>query len=137
VERLAKASARGWLLLLCVLLTIWQPASFALVAATQLGTATAADGQRVLFLAARLLVTALGMAAGIALLRGQPTGVPLARAALALAALEAVVRLSSRQGLNVAPPGMRLPAAALVVAYNAVWLVYLSRSRRVKQTYGV
>ena len=130
-------AVRGWLLLLCLLLTIGEPVSLALFAGSRAeGILVGGSLTIALILLARLFVTATGIAAGIALWTRRPHAVTLTRVALSLSTLEAVARLSSRYGVNTAPPGTRLPLALAIVAYNGGWLAYLQKSRRVKATYG-
>lgn len=132
-----QSGIRGWLLVLCLLLAVWEPASLAMVAASRVASMATGDAASTVVLAARLFVTAVGVAAGIALWRRQPPAVALARAALVLSGLEGVARIASRYGASTAPPGTRLPLALFVVAYTAAWLVYLQKSKRVKATYGL
>src|SRR5579864_5256299 len=100
---------RGWLLLLCILLTVWNPAALALVAASRLEGAGTASTLALILLGVRLAVTSIGVAAGLALWHRRPGAVPLAKASLMLSSLDVVARLSTRLGLSDAPPGTRLP----------------------------
>ena len=127
----------GWLLLLILLLIVWNPASLALHAASIVGSLSSRPPLSLAFLAARLAITGIGVAAGIALLLRRPGAVWLAKAVLIMFALEAVARMSTRVDLSSAPPGTRLPLALFVVAHNAVWFLYLQISRRVRATYGL
>ena len=127
---------RGWLLLLCILLTTLNPALLAVVAASSVANVgTTPFGLTLLGI--RLVVTGVGVAAGMALWHKRPGAVTLAKAALVLAAVEAIGRLSTRTGLSEAPPGTRLPLALAVIAYNGLWYMYLEKSRRVRATYGL
>ena len=90
-----------------------------------------------MFLGARLAITSVGVAAGIALWLRRPGAVWLAKLALMLFGIEAVVRLSTRVGLSTAPPGTRLPLAIFIIVHNAAWYLYLQISRRVRATYGL
>lgn len=134
--RSREPAIRGWLLLLCLLLTVWEPVSLALVAASRVAALATGHAAAAVLLIVRVFVTAVGVAAGIALWRRHAHAVTLARAAIVLSALEGVARISSRYGASTAPPGTRLPLALVVVAYTAAWLVYLQKSKRVKATYG-
>ena len=127
----------GWLLILVLIFTVWNPASLALQASTIAWTLDSRSTLSLLFLTARLLITSIGVGAGIALLLRRPGAVWLARVALVLFGVEAVARLSTRVDLSSAPPGTRLPLAVLVVAHNAAWYMYLRLSRRVRATYGL
>jgi hypothetical protein len=127
---------RGWLLLLCILLTIWNPATLAFVAAGRVENASTTTFALTL-LGIRVVVTGVGVAAGIALWHKRAVAVDLAKASLVLSALEVVGRLSSRAGLSEAPPGVRLPLALALVVHNGAWYLYLENSRRVRATYGL
>ena len=125
------------ILLLIFLLTIWNPANLALQAASTLSSMGTRPTVSIVFLAARFLITSIGLAAGIALSLRRPGGIWLTKLALALFAIEAVTRLSTRVDLGSAPPGTRLPLAIFVVAHNAAWFAYLRLSRRVSAVYGL
>jgi hypothetical protein len=128
---------RGWLLFLCILLTVWNPAALAWLAASRVEGAGLASALAVVVLGIRLVVTSIGVAAGLALWHKRAGAVALAKASLVLSALEAVGRLSTRLGLSDAPPGTRLQLALAVIAYNGAWYFYLEKSRRVRATYGL
>jgi hypothetical protein len=125
------------ILFLIFILTIWNPANLALQAASTLSNIETRPTVSIVFLAVRLLITSVGVAAGIALSLRRPGGVWLAKLALALFAIEAVARLSTRVDLGSAPPGTRLPLAIFVIAHNAAWFAYLRLSRRVEAVYGL
>jgi hypothetical protein len=127
----------GWLVILILLLTLWNPASLALHAASSVWNLGSRSTLSLLFLGARLAITSGGVAAGIALWLRRPGAVWLAKLVLVLFGIEAVVRLSTRVDLSSAPPGTRLPAAVFIVLHNAGWYWYLQRSRRVRATYGL
>lgn len=126
---------RGWLLLLCALLTVWNPAILALVAASRVESAGTISTLSLMLLGIRLVVTSIGVAAGFALWQKRAGAVTLAKASLMLSALEVVGRLSTRPGLSDAPPGTRLPLALMLIVYNGSWYLYLEKSRRVRATY--
>lgn len=125
------------ILLLVFILTIWNPANLALQAASAVSDIGARSTLSIVFLAVRLVVTSVGVAAGIALWLRRPGAVWLAKLALALFAVEAVARLSTRVDLGSAPPGTRLPLAIFVLMHNAGWYAYLLISRRVRAVYGL
>jgi hypothetical protein len=128
---------RGWLLLLCLLLTIWAPATLAVVAASRIVEISTSSTFTLVLLGVRLAVTSIGVAAGMALWQKRLGAVWLAKASLIVSAIEAIGRLSARVGLSDAPPGTRLPLAILLILYNAAWYFYLEKSRRVRATYGL
>ena len=124
-------------LLLIFILAVWNPASLALQASSRVWTIEMRSTLSLAFLAARLLLTSIGVAAGIALWRRRSGAVWLAKLSLMLFAIEAVVRLSSRVDLGTVPPGTRLPLALFVVVHNSAWYLYLHLSRRVSAVYGL
>ena len=127
----------GWLLILILLLTVWNPATLALHAASVIRDIGSRSTLSLLFLGARLVITSVGVAAGIALWLRRPGAVWLARLALMLFGIEAVARLSARVDLSTAPPGTHLPLAIVIIVHNAAWYLYLQISRRVRATYGL
>ena len=124
-------------LVLVVILTIWNPASLALLAAATVWNIGSRSTLSLAFLAVRLAITSIGVAAGIALWLRRPGAVSLAKVSMMLFGIEAVARLSSQVDLGSAPPGTRLPLAVLVVVHNAGWYLYLHFSRRVRAFYGL
>jgi hypothetical protein len=124
-----------WLLILILLLTVWNPASLALHASRMVWDLNARSTLSLGFLGARLMITGIGVAAGLALSKRRPGAVWLAQLALVLFAVEAVLRLSTRVDLSTAPPGTRLPRAVFLLLHNAGWFLYLQKSRRVTNTY--
>jgi hypothetical protein len=125
------------ILFLIFILTIWNPANLALQAASTLASIETRSTVSIVFLGVRLLITSVGVAAGIALSLRRPGAVWLTKLALALFAIEAIARLSTRVDLGSAPPGTRLPLAIFVIAHNAAWFAYLRLSRRVEAAYGL
>jgi hypothetical protein len=128
---------RGWLLTLCILLTVWNPATLAVLAAARVGSGVPPSTVSLLLLGVRLVVTGIGVAGGMALWHRRVGAVRLAKASLVLSAVEVVARLSTREGLSEAPPGTRLPLALALILFNAAWFVYLDKSRRVRATYDL
>jgi hypothetical protein len=128
---------RGWLLFLCILLTIWNPATLAIVAASRVGSVAPPPALALILLTLRLVVTSIGVAAGISLWHKRAGAVQLAKASLVLSAIEVIGRLSTRVGLSEAPPGTRLALAIALILFNAAWYLYLEKSRRVRATYGL
>ena len=122
---------RGHLLLLCVLLCVWEPVNLALAASGDLGELATDSIGRTAFLVCRLLVAASGIAAGIALWYQRPHAVALAKAALTLSAVSAVIRFGWFPGNT--PPGLRLPTALVFIGYNAAWFPYLFTSPQTKR----
>lgn len=111
--------------------------TLAVAGARQVGGVTPLSSVALALLAGRLVVTGIGVAAGMALWYKRAGAVRLAKASLALSGIEAVGRLSTRAGLSEAPPGTRLPLAIALILFNAAWYLYLDKSRRVRATYGL
>jgi hypothetical protein len=117
---------------LCALLMLWGPVQFATRFSIGL-TALATRGVPLaIFLAGHAGVTAVGFAAGRALIDRRATAVRLATIAILLAAaLDIVV-----YGTNVYPASLMPGDAPLyltaALAHNAAWLLYLARSRRLR-----
>jgi hypothetical protein len=126
-----------WILPLIFILTVWNPATLALRAASMVSNIESRSTLSIVFLAARLIITGVGVAAGVALWLRRPGAVWLAKLALMLFAIEAVVRLASRVDLGSAPPGTRLPLAMFIILHNGAWYVYLQISGRVRVAYGL
>ncbi len=125
----------GWLLLLTRLLIIAQPFRLALIASSSFN-AIAVRGQAVLWvLVVRLLVTAWGIAAGLALTNRRPGAVGLTQSAiLAAAATDVFVYTTPYAPSNLAPGDAPVVLGAWL-AFYAAWLAYLARSRRVRETF--
>ncbi len=92
-QSIAMAGVGGWLLVLVLLLTVWNPANLALRAAASVSNLDARSTLSLIFLAVRLALAGIGVAAGLALWLRRPGAVWLAKLALVLFALEAIVRL--------------------------------------------
>jgi hypothetical protein len=123
---------RGWLLLLCAVLLVWQPLAFAVEAASALPTLGMRGVPGLLELAAHGAVAALSFAAGWALWQSSRAGPLLATAALAGGAITGVQSLYWSVLPSSVFPSDRLPLAALTLAHAGAWLVYLRRSKRIR-----
>jgi hypothetical protein len=130
-----REGVRGWLALLCVLLLVWQPISLGLVASTQLEALPVRGAPLAIFLFLRLLVTASGIAAGLALLAERPSAPAMAKASLFASAGMDVFVYSTSYFPSNRVPGDAPIVLVLSLAYHAVWLAYLFRSKRVRNTY--
>lgn len=125
----------GWLLVLCLLLLIWRPVSSALAGSQALSVLSVRGPSLAFALAALTLVTAFGVAAGIALVARRGPAVRMAIAALLLsAALDVTIYTSSYFPSN-RMPGDEFLYLAVSLIYHGAWLAYLSVSRRVRNTY--
>jgi hypothetical protein len=125
----------GWLLVLCFLLLVWGPVRGGLVGSNALSVLSVRGPSLAVALAALTLVTSFGVAAGIALLSRHGPAVPMARTALFLsAAMDLVIYLSPYFPSNRMPGDTPFYVAASL-AYHGIWLAYLFRSKRVRNTY--
>jgi len=129
------AGVGGWLLVLSRLLIVWQPANLAIAAMGALDAITVRGPAVVAVLVLRLMVTALGVAAGIALSNRHPGAVTLAKVALLCSAATDLFVYSTPYFPNNRMPGDTIYYVAASMAYHGVWLMYLLRSRRVRNTY--
>ena len=118
----------GRMLLLCVLLCVWEPANLALSASGDLAALTTDTVVRSAFLVFRVLVASVGVAAGVALWNDRDHAFGLAKSALVLSAVLAVIRFSWYPGNT--PPGLRLPYALVFIGYNGAWFLYLTVTGR-------
>jgi hypothetical protein len=140
---------KGWLLLLCMLLTIFDP-SIVLVNLFVISDSARASYDlhpevfRLILISGILGITlaVFSMYAGLSLWRLAPNAVTTARLYLiALAALSVLLSfLPSLLGVSRDSQGavseVNLLNALLTLVYVAVWYSYLGRSRRVRATYG-
>ena len=127
---------RGWLLVLCVWLLVWQPLQLGLVASHALASLPIRGWPLGLMLMLRLAVAALGIAAGLALLTRRPAAVALAKVALVLSAATDVLIYTTPFWPNSLYPGDAPLYIAASLAYHGAWLAYLFRSDRVRQTFS-
>ena len=130
-EEQTPAGVTGWMRVLALLLTVWEPVSFAAAAAGSFNAIAVRGVPVVLVLVFRLCATATCVAAGRALLDRRSSAPSLARIALAMS-------FAVKVFAAVTPffPSNRLPGetTAYVVgafAYYGVWLAYLKVSKRV------
>jgi hypothetical protein len=125
----------GWLLILCRLLLVYQPLSLAVTTSAALASLSTRGPGLLIAIAVRVVVTAITVAAGLALTNRQPSAVSLAKVALVLSAACDVFIYTTPYFPNNRPPGDTPIYVAASLAYHTVWLVYLSRSARVRNTY--
>lgn len=126
---------RGWLLVFCFHLLIWQPLNLALLAASTLGSLSIRGTPAAVLLLLRVGVAAFGIAAGLAVAGRRPAAVALAKASVALsAAIDVIVSTLPYFPSNRMPGDTPLYVAASLAYYGA-WFLYLTRSRRVRNTY--
>jgi hypothetical protein len=126
---------RGWLLVLCALLLVWQPLNLGLTMAGLVDELSRRGPGLAMILLARLLAAGLGIAAGLSLFQLKPGAVTLAKASLAFSAIVDVIVYATPYSPNNRPPGDATIILAASLVYYGVWFAYLARSRRVKATY--
>jgi hypothetical protein len=126
----------GWITLLSRILLIYEPLTLALSLSTLLPTIAVRGGLVLAAVMVRLLVAGLSVAAGLALRDRRPHGAVLARAALVASAAVGLIILNTRILPSNRVPSDDLFYSALLVAHHGAWLVYLSRSRRVRELFG-
>ena len=102
-----RVNVGGWLLVLCLMLLVWQPIDLALVASRLIDQIAFRGVSLALALAARVLVTSLGIAAGLALAGRRPGALALAKTALIASAATDVAMYSTSY-----LPGNRMPGDA-------------------------
>jgi hypothetical protein len=125
----------GWLLLLCRLLLVWQPLNLAVAAVGALNALALRGWPLGVLLLVRVGVTGFGMAAALALQNLRPGAVTLAKAAVAASALTELFVYATPYFPNNRPPGDTMLYATVSAAIHAVWLAYLFRSHRVRNTF--
>jgi hypothetical protein len=128
--------AGGWLLVLCRLLIVGHPLSLAVTASAALGSIAVRGPAVAIILLVRLLVVAVGIAAGRALQGMRPAAVSLAKTALLLSAATDVFVYTTPYFPNNRLPGDTPLYVVASLAYHGIWLLYLQRSRRVRATFG-
>ena len=119
------------------MLILWQPVSLGLVGSSALNSLSVRGLPLALVLLGRIAVAAVGVAAGLALWTRRPGAVTLARASLLLSAAADVFVYSTPYFPNNRPPGDSTLILAGSLLWYAVWLMYLWRSKRVRQEFSL
>ena len=127
---------RGWLLVLCALLLIWQPINLAFAMSGLVDELSMRGAGLGVILLARLMAAGLGIAAGLALFQQRPGAVVIAKASLVFSALVDTVVYGTPYSPNNRPPGDATIIFAGSLLYYGIWFVYLARSKRVRATYS-
>ena len=122
---------RGWLLVLCVLLLVWQPVNLSLTTAGRLESLSLRGPGFALVLVARLFAAALGIAAGLSLFQRKPGAVTIAKTSLVFSAAVDVLIYATPWYPSNRPPGDAGLILLVSLAYYGLWYAYLTRSRRV------
>ena len=121
--------------MLCRLLIVFHPLSLAITASNALGALAVRGAAVAMILVLRLLVVALGVAAGLALQGVRPGAVTLAKVALVASALTDLFVYTTPYFPNNRPPGDTPLYVVASLAYYALWIGYLMRSKRVRTTF--
>jgi hypothetical protein len=125
-----------FLLLLVLLLLFGHPAHAAVTAASALGVLSVRGLPVIILLVARLLVTGIGVAAGITL-AGRRAGAPVfAQAALWMSAVVSLITYLTPYFPNNRMPGDTPFYVAGSLIYHAAWIFYLRHSRLVRQLFS-
>jgi len=127
---------RGWLLVLCGLLLVWQPIDLAMTMSGLVDELSARGTGLAMILLMRLIAAGLGIAAGLALFQLTPGAVTIAKASLVFSAIVDVIVYATPYAPHNRPPGDAAVVLAASLAYYAIWFTYLSRSKRVQATYS-
>ena len=125
----------GWLLLLCLLLVVGQPINLAVGASRALGSLPIRGLPLALVITGQLMVAGIGVGAGLALLGSRRGAATFAKGSLLLSAGMDLFVYSTPFVPNNRLPGTTPLFVIASLAYYAVWIAYLSRSKRVQNTF--
>jgi hypothetical protein len=128
---------RGWLLVLCGLLLVWQPLNLSLTMAGLVDELRLRGSGLAVTLLARLLAAGLGIAAGLSLFQLKPGAVTIARTSLTFSAIVDVIVYATPYSPSNRPPGDATIILVASLVYYGAWFAYLSRSKRVRATYDL
>jgi hypothetical protein len=128
---------RGWLLVLCALLLVWQPLNLGLTMAARIDRLSVRGPGLAIMLLAQLLAAGVGIAAGLSLIQLRPGAVGLAKTSLIFSAIVDVAVWGTPYVPDNRPPGEATIVLVASLIYSAVWLAYLVRSKRVRATYDL
>jgi hypothetical protein len=126
----------GWLLLLCLLLLVGQPINLAVRVARVLGSLPMRGVPMALVVVGQLMVAGIGVGAGLALLGSRRGAATFAKWSLLLSAGMDVFVYSTPFMPNNRLPGTTPLFVIASLTYYAIWIAYLSRSKRVENTFG-
>ena len=125
----------AWLPVLCAMLLVGQPLSLALTASRDLEALAIRGLPMALMLGVQSLVAAFGIAAGLALAGRRAGAVTLAKWSLVLSAATDGVAYATPFLPNNRMPGTTPYYVVASLAYYAIWLAYLSRSKRIRDAF--
>ena len=125
----------GWLLLLCLLLLLGQPINLAIGAARALGALPMRGLPLAFVVIGQLLVAGIGVGAGLALLGCRRGAATFAKWSLLLSAGMDLFAYTTPFLPNNRLPGTTPLYIVASLTYYAIWIAYLSRSKRVRNTF--
>ena len=123
---------RGWLLVFCGLLLVWQPFNLAMTISGLVDELSIRGAGLGVILLARLLAAGLGISAGLALLQVKPGAVSIAKASLLFSAVVDIAVYATPYSPSNRPPGDATIILIASLLYYVAWFTYLLRSRRVR-----
>jgi hypothetical protein len=126
---------RGWLLLLCGFLFVWEPLRVAGDLSGSIGTLAMRGAPGVVELAAHAAIAIASAAAAWGLWIRNPRAPMLASIAVAASAMATIQSLNWTYLPGNAVPGEALPLSGVAIAHAAGWIAYLRKSRRVRIDY--
>ena len=126
----------GWLLLLCLLLLVGQPINLAIGAARALGALPMRGLPLALVVLGQLVVAGIGVGAGLALLGCRRGAATFAKWSLLLSAGMDLFVYTTPFLPNNRFPGTTPFFVIASLAYYGIWIAYLSRSKRVRNTFS-
>jgi hypothetical protein len=132
----APAAVGGWLLVLCVCLAVWQPLNLAVAASAAMAALPVRGWPLGVLLGVRVVVTALGVGAALAIIGRRPGALALTRTALVVSAATELVVYGTSVFPNNRAPGDTPWYVAWTLVFHGGWLLYLWRSTRVRATLG-
>ena len=125
----------GWLLLLCLLLLVGHPINLAIAAARALGALPIRGLPLALVVLGRLTVAGIGFGAGLALLGCRRGAATFAKWSLLLSAGMDLFAYTTPFLPSNRFPGTTPLVVIASLTYYAIWIAYLSRSKRVRSTF--
>lgn len=118
---------RRWPLTLLMLLLIgWAPVTLALYASGVVDRAVERGALAMAVLLARVVVTAIGVAAGLAIYNDRPWSLSFARLAVMLSAGATILTAVTRALPNNVPPGLDGPLLAARLTVDGAWILYVT-----------
>ena len=126
----------GWpIRILGLLLTMWEPIAFAVVAGDAFNAIAVRGVPVILVLAARLMTTLGCVVAGRALADRKPGALSIARVALISSAFVQIYAATSRYFPSNRPPEQTAVYVGWTIVYYFGWTLYLSFSKKAIATF--